>query len=164
MQNATPQITHGAEVISLPIAKKDKRRAEHKYSAPVMTHGYTMLPNLLLQAQGRLNISHAQFNILVQLIGHWWDADKEPHPAKNTIARRLGLSPRQVQRYLTELEEAKLIKRIERFKGHKAQTTNGDALDWLVAKLKEIEPEFRKALEQRKLRQKKVETPASGAA
>jgi predicted transcriptional regulator len=144
MHNATPQNTRGAEIISLPVTKKDKRRAEHKYSAPVMKHGYTMLPNLLLQAQGRLNISHAQFNILVQLIGHWWDADKEPHPAKDTIARRMGKSPRQIQRYLTELEEAGLIKRIKRFKGHKAQTTNGYALDGLVAKLKEIEPQFQK--------------------
>ena len=164
MKDATPQNTHGAEIITLPFPKKDRRRAEHKYSAPVINHGYTMLPNLLLQAQGRLNISHAQFNILVQLIGHWWEADKEPHPAKETIARRMGVSPRQIQRYLTELEKAELIKRIERFKGHKAQTSNGYALDGLVAKLKEIEPEFAKALEQRKLRQKKVETPASGAA
>jgi hypothetical protein len=76
----------------------------------------------------------------------------------------MGKSPRQIQRYLTELEEAGLIKRIERFKGHKAQTTNGYALDGLVAKLKEIEPQFQKAVEQRKLRQKKVETHASGAA
>lgn len=164
MKNATPHTAPSAEIIPLHPPKKDRRRAEDKYSAPVMKHGYTMLPNLLLQAQGRLNISHAQFNILVQLIGHWWDADKDPHPAKDTIARRMGVSARQVQRYLTELEKAGLIKRIERFKGHKAQTSNGYALDGLVAKLKAIEPEFAKAMEQRKLRQKKVETPASGAA
>jgi DNA-binding transcriptional ArsR family regulator len=119
---------------------------------------------LLLRAQGRLGISPVQFNVLVHLVEHWWDADKDPYPAKDTIARRMGKSPRQIQRYLTELEEAGLVKRIERFLGHKAQTANGYSLDGLVAKLTAIEPEFRKAIEQRKLRQKKVETPSSGAA
>nr|WP_192959825.1 helix-turn-helix domain-containing protein [Sinorhizobium meliloti] len=98
-----------------------------------------------------------EFNVLVQLIFHWWDADRDPHPAKDTIARRMGLSSRQVQRYLTNLEEAKLIKRIERFSGKKAQIANAYDLSPLVRKLGAIEPEFRKAVEQRRLRQKKVE-------
>jgi predicted transcriptional regulator len=154
----------GAEVIQLPIGKKERRRAEHKFGAPVMKHGYTMLPNLLLRAQGRLNIGHAEFNVLVHLVEHWWDADKNPYPAKELIARRMGKSPRTIQRYLTTLEEAKLIKRIERFHGHKGQTANAYSLDGLVAKLKAIEPEFQKVAEQKRLRQKKVESPTSGAA
>ncbi len=153
-----------AEVIPLPITKKERRRAEHKFGGAVVKHGYTMLPNLLLRAQGRLGLTPSQFNVLVQLIEHWWDADKNPYPAKETIARRMGKSPRMIQRYLTELEEAGFIKRIERFTGHKAQTANAYALDGLVGKLAAIEPEFRKAAEQRKLRQKRVETPAPGAA
>jgi hypothetical protein len=164
MENAKPHDPAGATIIPLPVAKKDRRRAEHKYSAAVMKHGYTMLPNLLLLAQGRLKISHAQFNVLAQLIGHWWDADNDPYPTKDTIARRMGKSPRQVQRYLTELEEGGFVKRIVRFSGKKAQTSNGYALDGLVAKLKAIEPDFSKAAAQRKLRQKKVETPTSGTA
>ncbi len=164
MKNATPKPAASAEIITLPLAKKDRRRAEDKYGSAVMKHGYTMLPNLLLQAQGKLGISHAEFNVLVQLTAHWWEADKDPHPAKDTIARRMGVSSRQVQRYLTQLEEKGLIQRVKRFKGHKGQTSNGYALEGLVAKLKAIEPEFAKALEQKKMRQKKVETPASGAA
>lgn len=147
----------GATVIKLPVTKREKRRAEDKFGVPVMKHGYTMLPNLLLQGQGRLKIKHAEFNVLVQLVAHWWDADKNPHPAKDTIARRMGLSPRQVQRHLTALEDAGLIRRVERFSGQKAQISNGYDLSGLVKKLEEIEPEFKKAAEQRKIRQKKVE-------
>ena len=77
-------------VIQLPVSKKEKRRAEDKFGAAVMKHGYTMLPNLLIQAQGKLGVGHAEFNVLVQLISHWWEADKNPHPAKETIARRMG--------------------------------------------------------------------------
>jgi Helix-turn-helix domain len=129
-----------------------------------MTLGYTVIPNLLLQGQGRLGISPVQLNVIVQLIQHWWDAGSDPFLQKDTIARRMGKSPRQIQRYLTELEEAGLIKRIPRFKGHKAQTSNAYGLDGLVAKLTLIEPAFAKEAEQKRLRQKKVETPASGAA
>jgi hypothetical protein len=163
MKDQTPQ-TAGAAIIQLPVSKKDRRRAEHKFGAPVMKLGYTMVPNLLLQGQGRLGISPVQLNVLVQLIQHWWDAQSDPFLAKETIARRMGKSPRQIQRYLTELEEAGLIKRIPRFKGHKAQTSNAYGLDGLVAKLAEIEPAFTKEAEQKRLRQKKIETRATGAA
>lgn len=158
MSKNTTNTNTAANVIKLLVSKKEKRRAEDKFGVATMKHGYTMLPNLLIQAQGRLEVGHAEFNVLVQLISHWWEADKNPHPAKETIARRMGISPRQVQRYLTRLEEAGLIERIERFSGRKAQIANAYSLNGLVTKLGEIEPEFRKAVEQRKLRQKKVES------
>ena len=104
-----------------------------------MKLGYTMLPNLLLQAQGRLGISPVQLNVLVQLIQHWWDADSDPFLAKETIARRMRKGPRQIQRYLIELELAGLLKRRPRFKGHQAQTSNAYDLDGLVSKLAAIE-------------------------
>ena len=89
---------------------------------------------------------------------HWWEADKVPFPSKDTLARRMGKSPRQVQRYLTQLEEAGFISRIERFNGRKAQVSNGYALAGLVAKLVAIEPEFQKIAEQHRLRRKRAET------
>jgi DNA-binding IclR family transcriptional regulator len=97
------------------------------------------------------------------LIQHWWDADNDPFLAKETIARRMGKSPRQIQRYLTELEEAGFVRRIPRFKGHKAQTANAYDLDGLVLKLAEIESAFAKEIEQKRLRQKKIESRAASA-
>lgn len=161
MTKQTDKSSADTNVVPLNVPKPPKvkkRRAEDKFSDPVMKHGYTMLPNLLLKAQGRLKISHAQFNVLVQIISHWWDADEDPYPTKETIARRMGKSPRQIQRYLTELETAGFIKRVERFSGKKAQVANGYSLEGLVEKLKEIEPAFKKEAEQKKIRQRKVET------
>lgn len=142
-------------------AKNVKRRAEHKFTPQVMKHGYTMVPNLLLMAQGRLEISPMGFNVLVQLFGFWWDADKDPFPTKEKIAGRMGKSGRMVQRYITELEKKGYVKRIERFAGPKNQQANSYALDGLVKKLVGLEPEFAKAAEQRRLRQKKLETGAA---
>ena len=116
------------------------------------------MPNFLLRAQGKLKISPPQFNVLAQLCEHWWEADKYPFLAKDTIARRMGKSPRQIQRYITELEEAGLIKRVERFNGKKSQVNNGYLFTGLIRKLKELEPEFSKEVELKKLRKKRLET------
>jgi predicted transcriptional regulator len=118
------------------------------------------LPSLLLRAQAKLKINPVQLNVLIQLIEHWWEADKNPFPAKETIARRMNKSTRHIQRILTQLENVGYIKRIERFLGHKAQTSNAYSFDGLVKKLVALEPEFRKAAEQNKIRRKKVETAA----
>ena len=82
---------------------------------------------------------------------------KNPFPAKDRIAIRMGKSPRQVQRYITKLENAGFVKRIERFTGKKAQTSNEYSLAGLIAKLKAVEPEFTKAKEMKNLKSKKLE-------
>lgn len=154
--NAPPQLN----VVKLPLEKKELRRAADKWTPAVIKLGYTTLPSLLLRAQAKLKLNPIQLNVLVQLIEHWWEADKNPFPAKETIARRMNKTPRHIQRVLTQLEEAGHIKRIERFLGHKAQTSNAYSFDGLVKKLVALEPEFRKAIEQNKNRRKKVETAA----
>ena len=149
--------------LSLPtVPKADKSRAETKYGAAVMKIGYTVLPSLLLRGQAKLELSSIQMNVLIQLIEHWWVADKNPHPAKETIARRMQKSPRQIQRILTQLEQSGFIVRCERFNGLKSQTSNEYDLTGLVRKLKAIEPDFKKEAEQKRIRQKKVEAPKTG--
>jgi transposase len=154
-----------AVIIPLPgMTKRDKRRSEDKWTAQVMKLGFTPLPNLLLRAQARLGLNPEQLNALLQIIEHWWEADKMPFPSKDTLARRMGKSPRQIQRYLTQLEDGGFISRIERFNGRKAQVSNGYDLGGLVAKLVAIEPAFQKIAEQYRLRRKKVETASGGGA
>ena len=81
-------------------------------------------------------------------------------PCKRSHRGPDGEEPRQVQRYITKLEKAGFVKRIERFSGRK-QTSNGYSLAGLVAKLKLLEPEFTKAKEMKKLKAKKLETAAA---
>jgi hypothetical protein len=149
-------------VVALPLQpKKKKMRAEDKWSPKVMKLGYTPLPNLLLRAQAKLKLSPLQFNITAQLLMHWWDADDYPFLAKETIATRIGKSPRQVQRVLTQLEKKGYLKRVARYLGKKQQTSNAFSLDGLVTKLKSIEPEFTKAAEQARLKRKKLEAASA---
>jgi Helix-turn-helix domain len=160
-----PAAPPSAVVIPMPgLTKRDRRRSEDKWTAQVMKLGFTPLPSLLLRAQARLGLKPEQLNTLLQIVEHWWEADKLPFPSKETLARRMGKSPRQVQRYLTQLEKGGFIARIERFNGRKAQVSNGYDLAGLVAKLVAIEPEFQKVTEQHRLRRQKVETAVGGGA
>jgi len=55
--------------------------------------------------------------------------DGKCYPAVDTLAAEIGLGGRQVQRYLTELERAHLIRRVIRYAG-RAQTSNGFEFLW----------------------------------
>jgi DNA-binding MarR family transcriptional regulator len=144
-------------VVHLHISKRERRRAEDKYTPAVVALGYTVLPSLLLKAQAKLKLTPVQLNVLLHIVEPWWDADRLPWIAKDTIAQRMRKSPRSVQRAISQLEKAGHVKRIERFYGRKQQTANGYALDGLVQKLVALEPEFKKVKEQNRLRKKKVE-------
>lgn len=144
-------------VISLGVSKKERRHAADKWTAPVAKLGYTQLPSLLLRGQAKLKLTSPELNVLLHIIEPWWEADRLPWIAKDTIAQRMRKEPRHIQRIITRLEKGGFIKRISRYYGKKQQTANGYSLDGLVKKLIDIEPAFRKEKEQNKLRRKKVE-------
>lgn len=109
-----------------------------------MDQGFCIVPSLLLRAQSRLGLNPTQLAILIQLCEHWWLEENKPHPGKKRLADRLGIGPRQIQRHIAELEEAGLVVRIERHGADGGKQTNVYDLSGLVAKLKEIAPDFRK--------------------
>lgn len=157
----TPTPPAADNVIQLPAGKKERRRAEDKWTGPVIRLGYTQLPSLLLKGQAKLKLTPVHLNVLLHIIEPWWDADRLPWIAKDTIAQRMRKTPRSIQRVITQLEQAGHIKRIERFYGKKHQTANAYSPAGLVKKLIALEPEFRKAKEQNRLRKKKVEAPTA---
>jgi DeoR/GlpR family transcriptional regulator of sugar metabolism len=103
-----------------------------------------------------------QLNVLLQLADHWWEAERLPFPSKVTIAARMGVTPRHVQRYLTALAEAGLIRRIARYGTQGGQLNNAYDLGGLVEKLKKLEPAFKKEQEEAKARKRDLEKPGGG--
>lgn len=126
-------------------AAPDKKESEKKWSKEVMALGYCIFPAVLLQAQSRLGVSAQAMMVLLQLVEHWWKADSKVFPSKETIADRVGLGPKQVQRHIKALEDKKLVKRIDRYKPGRGRTTNEYDLSGLVNRLKQLEPEITKA-------------------
>lgn len=139
-----------AEVVPLRPPKSTQLASEKKWGKAVIALGFSVLPTLLFKAQRRLGLNANQLILLLHLAEHWWERDRLPFPEKATLAERMNLSPRQVQRYLTELESAGFITRIQRYAAHKGQQSNYYDLTGLVGKLTELEPEFREVKEQAK--------------
>ena len=139
-----------------PEKKSRKSPASQKWGAKVMDSGFCMLPSLLLRAQRRLHLNPTQLAVLIQIVDHWWDAGRKPYPSKKELSQRLGIGERQVQRYLTDLEDEGLIKRIPRYADHKGRMSNMYDLQGLVDKLTELEPDFREARKQARQRRQKA--------
>jgi hypothetical protein len=136
-----------AKVIPLHPNKATKA-SERKWGRPVLQLGFCVVPSLLLRAQARLKLTAAHLAIIMHLADYWWDTDRKPYPAKKTLGDRLGVSARQAQRYLAELEEMGLVRRIARTAPNRGKLSNEFDLSGLVARLKELEPEFRKVEEE----------------
>lgn len=132
------------------------RESDKKWGPKVMALGFCVVPSLLLRAQQRLGLNPTQLAVLMQLCDFWWERDRKPFPGKKTLSDRLGLGPRQVQRYIKELETAGLVRRIERRAGHGGKLTNFYDLSGLVNRLKELEPQFRDVEETAKANRKEV--------
>ena len=66
--------TPASTVVEFP-KKPAKTVSSHEkiWGKPVLGHGYTALPSILIQAQSRLGITPLQFNILAQLLDYWRD-------------------------------------------------------------------------------------------
>lgn len=65
--------------------------------------GFLTLPYVLLLHQADLNLSSEHLNVLLNFIAHWHSSGRMPHPRTTTIARRMGISVRTVQRSLSWL-------------------------------------------------------------
>lgn len=131
--------------------------ADRRWGKSVMEQGFCVIPSLLLRAQNQLGLSPTQLAILLQICEHWWQEDNKPHPGKKRLAGRLGIGPRQIQRHIAELERVGLVKRVERRGLDGSKRTNVYDLSGLVAKLKEIEPQFRKLNDAGKAKRERTE-------
>ena len=149
----------GGNVVPLRRNKETGQASEKKWGKGVIALGFSIVPSLLLQAQRRLGLSPTQLAVLMQLCDFWWDGERKPYPSKAMLAGRLGLSPRQVQRHIAELETAGLVKRVERRASHGGRKTNSYDLDGLVKRLRELEPEFREVKEKARAARRAVSRP-----
>lgn len=137
----------------------EKQSAAKWGKEAMAVRGFCILPSVLLQAQRRLGINPVQLNILLHLADHWWVAQRMPFPSKTTIAERMNMSARQIQRQIASLEAAGLVKRNERSGEKYGRGPNEYDLSGLVARLKEIAEEFREVDEKAKLEKAAVAKP-----
>lgn len=117
-------------------------KLEKMWGRRVVAKGYLALPNLLVRylvAEGNLGLKPYQQALLFQLLSFWWGPDYPVIPKKSTLAKRLNISARQVQRHLRILEERGLIEITRRKSIGGRYISNEYTFFGLVQKLKNLE-------------------------
>lgn len=89
---------------------------EDKWGELVAQRGFAQVPNYLLLLNQFLDprLSPVELLLLLQLVGSWWRKGDLPFPSVATLAARCGVSSRQIQRALSQLEKREMLKRVPR--------------------------------------------------
>jgi predicted transcriptional regulator len=140
-------------------APEDARTLSQKWGKDTMAANYTVIPCALLRGQARLHIGPSELAVLIHLIDHWWRPDAMPWPSKQTLADRLGVSTKTVQRAIVNLEKEGLVLRKDRYHKTGGRTSNEYDLSPLVERLKPIAADMEKASQDAKAAKKAAERP-----
>lgn len=89
-----------------------KINVEKKWGKEVCESGFQIFPDVLLRCQRFLELEAVDVLILLNITMHWWDYDDLPYPRPSTIAKRLGVSTRTVERRISRMQERGLIVRL----------------------------------------------------
>lgn len=75
--------------------------------------GFQALPDVLLLYQSNVGVSSEELNVLLNLMAHWYEPDRMPYPSSISIARRMGVSRRTIQRVLANLVEKGFVEKLK---------------------------------------------------
>jgi predicted transcriptional regulator len=90
----------------LPTTIKDKWQG-----AVTEGSGFVAIPLALLRLQTKLKLTPTDMVVLINLLAHWWDPARAVFPRSATIAVRMGVAKRTVQRSTQKMVKAGLIDR-----------------------------------------------------
>ena len=96
----------GDAAVPLPTTIKDKWQG-----AVTDSSGFVAIPMSLLRLQTKLKLTATDMVVLANLLAHWWDPARAVFPRSTTIANRMGIAKRTVQRSTQKMVKAGLIDR-----------------------------------------------------
>lgn len=118
----------GAEALTVTVKEKWQ-------GAVTDGSGFVAIPISLLRLQTKLNLTATDMVVLVNLLAHWWDPARAVFPRSTTIATRMGVTKRTVQRSTQKMISAGLIEReFNEFQGTKRRTFQFTPLAACLAK------------------------------
>jgi DNA-binding MarR family transcriptional regulator len=85
-------------------------RARQKWGEGIVA-GFQQVPDLLLKHQSKLGLSATDLAVLRNVTMHWWYPEQNPFPRATTIAKRMGVSTRTVERCLLKLRKKGFVHR-----------------------------------------------------
>lgn len=99
----------------------------------VIDPGFLALPYVVLLHQAELGLTSECLNVLLNFLAHWHAEGRMAYPHTNTIAKRMGVHKRSVQRAVSWLVKEGFIAKVPKRNTHDRQAYD---LRPLVEKLK----------------------------
>lgn len=87
--------------------------------------GFVAVPLPLLRLQAKLGLTPTDMLVLVNMLAHWWNPSAAVFPRTSTIARRMGVNDRTVQRSIGKLTRLGLAERGTDEKGRRTLQFSG---------------------------------------
>ncbi len=95
--------------------------------------GHQVIPNILIHEHARLNLDPLDVLIILNLNMRSWKAEELPYPKPASIAKRISVTQRTIERRLQKLQGAKLVKRLSSEPGASKKRSCLDVF-WLSVK------------------------------
>lgn len=92
-----------------PAVHAEPGRVAARLGFEIAGAGFQPLPDVLLFHQVELGLRSEDLNVLLNILAHWYFPERMPYPHPNTIAKRMGVSLRTVQRSMTRLRKLEMI-------------------------------------------------------
>ncbi|HBP6184504.1 TPA: helix-turn-helix domain-containing protein [Pseudomonas aeruginosa] len=122
-----------------------------RWDEKALEMGWTAIPNALFFMQRPLNLSPTNFNVLLNLFIHWWEAGTWPYPSQKGLASRMGVSVRTIQRALDEMTEMGFIKKTTTMRNHpRYKGRNIYELTPVIHMIEIMAPELKKTIGKKK--------------
>lgn len=112
---------------------EDKSIAE-RWGKDLTAAGWTAIPNAVFEHSQDLGLKTAHIVVILHLAGYWWRKGNDPFPSKATLAQKMGVQPRTVQRAIAELEAMGYIERTQRFWKSGGNMSNSYSFNGLIKK------------------------------
>lgn len=78
----------------------------------VADNGFTVLPLDLFKAQRFLGLTATEMLVLLNILTYWWRSERKPFPRTSTLAERMRLDIRTIQRAQNTFIQKGLLKKI----------------------------------------------------
>ena len=79
--------------------------------------GFVAIPMVLLRVQTKLKLTATDMLVMANLLAHRWKVTDAVFPRTTTIAKRMGVTPRTVQRSAEKLIRGGVMERVKRADG-----------------------------------------------
>jgi len=94
------------------LGEAERATVKEKWEGAVTAgSGFVAVPMALLRLQSKYELSPTDMMVLINLMAHWWEPKQVVYPRSTTIAARMGVDKRTVQRSLHKLQKLRLVDR-----------------------------------------------------